>query len=304
MVSSDLFVTLSVEAKIAIFQLALAGNPSLLQVLRAVCRDWRAVIDVDPTCNRGVDFSCVYWNGGVDDILSLRTTGKRVRFHLSRHPSLLLDLRVAVVLGPSGWNSSHFFFRTLMNEELYAMCSDASSRTRSIDVRGTGHVLEALFHWPWPLLEELKILVDEDPSVAIEHAYQPPVVLTAPVLSRIHSDYMTPAIISMFPRVARAAITYLDLFSTRMPPFAETPLAFFMQVATSFPHLQYLAIALDDIDVPLPIYSVPFGLPFLKSLVLSSSRPRADSGLQDEWINSTLWSHFVAPALQELTVPQ
>ncbi|KAF8186942.1 hypothetical protein K438DRAFT_2152081 [Mycena galopus ATCC 62051] len=207
--------------------------------------------------------------------------GRRVRHCMSLHPLVLLDLRIAITLGPFGWDPSVgtlvIISSALVNEEL----------ARSIDVRGTAHVLEFLFHWTWPQLQVLNLLFDDNPSLAIMHpsAANSPEFLYAPVLTPLCSNYMTQSIISTLPRVNH--ISSLEVFTPS--GFEEAPLRLFVLVATSLPLLEHLAIALEDIVDPFPLLSLG---------------QRSDSVLHGEWVNTTLWSYFSAPALWELTVPQ
>ncbi|KAF8133123.1 hypothetical protein K438DRAFT_1787724 [Mycena galopus ATCC 62051] len=57
--------------------------------------------------------------------------GRRLRHCMSLHLLVLLDLRIAITLRLFGWDPCHYFIRALVNEELYALCSDASPRARS-----------------------------------------------------------------------------------------------------------------------------------------------------------------------------
>ncbi|KAF8186558.1 hypothetical protein K438DRAFT_1973355 [Mycena galopus ATCC 62051] len=297
----DLFFLFSVETKVFVFASAIEADPLMLEVLRAVCKDWRTIIDLSPVCNQHLDFSCFYWDGGVETVLELRKLGRRVRRQINRHPSLLLDFRVSVTIC-SYWDPCHLFVHALEGQELYFLCSAVAGRTRSINVGGTPRVLESLFRWSWPQLEELRLQFDEDPYLAIMHPSSPqdPASFDAPVLARLSSNYFTRSVLAFLPQPSH--ISHLEIFRPAVG-VEEAPLSLFLLVAASFPSLRHLSIALDDIVDPFPTGSFPVCFPLLETLHLSSSRPCSDSGWHSNWVNSTLWAHFIAPTLRDFAVP-
>ncbi|KAF8186850.1 hypothetical protein K438DRAFT_1765031 [Mycena galopus ATCC 62051] len=289
------FAELSLEATVLILNFALEEDiPAPRRVLLAVCRRWRDILILDPSCNRLVDFTSVYWTGNVGDIITLRALGRSCRDVVDRFGHSF-ELRVAVFLTARGWDQCHYFVLALW-QELTALCSRIASRTTTLTVRGTSLVLELLFNKDrfWPVLEDLSLHVDDDPYRVLLGCP----ALRAPLLDHFSSSYITPPLINFLPA---HRVTRLDLFSVKLPGVQDTSLDFFLQIIAAFPLLQSLAVALDDIDDP-PSALVP--APFLRVLVLSSSRLPRDSGLHTNWRNTSLWGHFVAPSLRMLTVPQ
>ncbi|KAF8140714.1 hypothetical protein K438DRAFT_1995779 [Mycena galopus ATCC 62051] len=272
---SNHFARLSLETTVAIFDLVLEDCPALRKVLMAVCSQWRSILYLVPACNRVIDFTCVYWSGGIDDILSLTELGKRCRFAASRSPHLLFDLRFAVLLASRSWDPSHPFVVALWRE-LDAVCRVVSPQIRTLDVRGSSRVLARLFnhHSFWPALTDLCIHVEDDPF----HAMLACPRLRAPLLKRFSSTYMSTCLITFLPA---DRITSLDLFSMKLPGFQDTSLDFFLHLVSAFPRLEDLAVALDDIE-----------------------DQASDSGWHTNWRKSTLWSHFTAPSLELLSIPQ
>ncbi|KAF8216692.1 hypothetical protein K438DRAFT_1747877 [Mycena galopus ATCC 62051] len=269
------FAALSLETTVTIFDLALEDCPASRKVLMAVCSRWRSILYLVPACNRVIDFTCVYWSGGIDDVLSLRELGERCRLAAARFPHLLFDLRFAVLLASRGWDASHPFIVALW-QELDAVCRVVSPRIRTLDVRGSSRVLARLLsrHSFWPALTNLCIHVEDDPFRALLACP----ALRAPLLRRFSSTYMSTCLISFLPA---DRITSLDLFSLKLPGFQDTSLEFFLHLLSAFPRLEDLAVALDDIE-----------------------EQAADSGWHTNWRKSTLWGHFTAPSLELLSVPQ
>ncbi|KAF8198237.1 hypothetical protein K438DRAFT_1966979 [Mycena galopus ATCC 62051] len=276
---------------ILVFALALEDLPARRRILMAVCQQWREIVHSDPLCNRFVDFSCIYWTGNVTDILLLRNLGRTCWAVVNRFPHTF-DLRVAVILTARGWDSCRFFMAALW-EELAALCVDIAPRTKSLSIRGSSQVLELLFNKNRAQFD-LSVHVDGNPCDVLLRCP----ALRAPRLYRFSSSYLAPHLIDFLP--ARA-LTHLDLFSMTVPNFQDTSLDFFLQLLLSFPLLQRLHVALDDIHDQA---SVSVSAPFLRVLDISSSCPPMDSGLHTNWRNSSLWGHFVAPSLEALSVPQ
>ncbi|KAF8180073.1 hypothetical protein K438DRAFT_1768712 [Mycena galopus ATCC 62051] len=81
------FSVLLLEALVTIFHLVLQDRPTRRKVLMAVCSRWRCILYFNPSCNHTINFPCVYWNRGIDDIIMLRERGKQ--FTSSCFPRLL-----------------------------------------------------------------------------------------------------------------------------------------------------------------------------------------------------------------------
>ncbi|KAF8144019.1 hypothetical protein K438DRAFT_1993265 [Mycena galopus ATCC 62051] len=288
---SDKFSALSIELQRTIFKFVLAGNPAFRRVLRRVCRGWAIVLD-RPTCNRLIEFTCIYWNGCTDDVLALKSMARGCRHMVNQFDSLRFDVRIAVFLSPF-WDHRHSFTRALVSE-LKHLCPVVAPRARSLHVRGDTRILPLLFNCSWPKLAKLTLQTEEDPSdIFQQHCLQ---LTNAPMVASVSTAYITPSVVSFLPT---QLITSLEIHTK--PGMAEAPLDFFLHLVTAFPHLERLAVALDDISEPADTI---FRVPFLNSLVLTSTSPPTESGWHSNWRNSSLWSHFVAPNLDDLTVPQ
>ncbi|KAF8144021.1 hypothetical protein K438DRAFT_1993267 [Mycena galopus ATCC 62051] len=298
------FVSLSLEAKISVFELVLADYPSYHELLSSVCRQWRTLLNREPACNHSIDFTCLYWHGGVEEILALRRMGRHCRLAIERFRTLPLDLRVAVYRGPSAWDPQHFFVHAL-RQELGTLCAEVAHRVRTLEVKGCSRVLPHLAACSWPVLVELRLHVDDDPATCLMES--PVSTFSAPAVDCISTSHMSPSVISFLPG---DRVTFLELVTSRESSHlpVDASLAFFLQIVSSFPALEHLTITLDDIDThpasALPSSCPSYCLQFLLTLTLSSSRPPYDSGWHSNWRDSTLWMHFTTPSLEELTVPQ
>ncbi|KAJ7272007.1 hypothetical protein B0H12DRAFT_1067066 [Mycena haematopus] len=160
----------------------------------------------------------------------------------------------------------------------------------------------------WPKLRAFTAYVSFDvaavlgPSTALDHCPR----LIAPILSSFSTAYLNPTLITCLPPLH--LISTVELLN-RPESFLRgnqtgASLEDFLQVLYLFPLLQQLTIAVDDIELPLPPASEPATLPFLHCLCLSSSHPPAESTWNVPWITNTLWTYFIAPKLNELSVPQ
>ncbi|KAF8175514.1 hypothetical protein K438DRAFT_1771124 [Mycena galopus ATCC 62051] len=96
------FSALLLEALVTIFHLVLQDCPTRRKVLMAVCSRWRCILYFNPSCNHTIDFLCVYWNGGIDDIIMLRERGKQFASSCCFPRLLFKQAALLTPVSPSG----------------------------------------------------------------------------------------------------------------------------------------------------------------------------------------------------------
>ncbi|KAF8207203.1 hypothetical protein K438DRAFT_1962813 [Mycena galopus ATCC 62051] len=291
------FSTLAHETVLRILDTAIAGSPSDRIVVALVCKEWAEIVDKEAACNRGIDFAVSFWDGGPLDVMSLRRLSRRCYEATIRSRFALVDLLVSCSMGPIGWIPTTHFIREI-EHELDALCHRVSHRVRSLDVRRFPEVVGVLLNHPWLSLSDLSLHVDADPSAWF--LGRPPLV--APSLTRLSSNFISNAIVSVLPIGNR--ISTLELYTHRRPCFEEATLSVFLFVISAFPFLERLTIAVDDIIEEPPSTTASLNALYLRELNLSSSHPPFEEAWNPGWLTSTLWLYFTAPALKELRVPQ
>ncbi|KAF8207204.1 hypothetical protein K438DRAFT_1962814 [Mycena galopus ATCC 62051] len=278
------------ELLVRIIELVVSGCPTNHYVALRVCSMWRRIVENEPACNRDVHFVCIRWNTYGDALRWLAFTLRRCLLSIERSKATQLDFHVFVQ--PLGlWN---LLSRAVLRD-LAALVQHVAPRARSLRVQGDPRVLVPILDAKWPLLCEVVLHTDEDPSDTIAGCP----AFDAPLLTSFCSSFLSPRISACV--LYRRNLTSLELFTSRKPAFLEASRELFLLILRHCPLIERLVVALDDIV--LPQYSAPIVLPCLRQLLLTSSHPPSERTCNSRACTSTVWTYFEAPSLDMLAVP-
>ncbi|KAF8177907.1 hypothetical protein K438DRAFT_1769753 [Mycena galopus ATCC 62051] len=141
--------------------------------LSLVCRQWRVVLDRQPSCicalDCALDFTCVYWNGGAEDVLALKKIGQQYCLLVHHFYKQLFDFHMAVFLSPFGWDQRHHFAGALTTE-LKELCQRAAPHggcfTKTIYTAEYVASHPELFSWDWVNITDLRVFAASTTSPA------------------------------------------------------------------------------------------------------------------------------------------